>query len=177
VLTSRRVILGAGVMNEPTAGDIMTPEVVAVTPKTSLREIAELLMQHRISGVPVVEPDGSVVGIVSESDLIDEEKRRVRLPRTALFGVFLIPEKVLREAYEEGDRLTARDLMTRKVFTLPESVPAREVIAEMLARKINRIPITRNGKLVGIVARADALRAIEAHAQTSARPALAGEAA
>lgn len=119
--------------------------------------------------------DRKVVGIVSESDLIDEEKRRVHLPRTALFGVFLVPEKVLQEAYEEGDRLAARDLMTRNVVTLPEETPAREVVVEMLARKVNRIPITCQGKLVGIITRGDALRAIEGHwHKVSTRPPVGG---
>jgi CBS domain-containing protein len=150
-------------MEDLTARDIMTQEPLTVSPGMSLREVAELLVRHRISGVPVVEADGTVAGILTEADLIDEEKRRVKLPRMALFGVYLVPEAVIRDAVDEGNSLTARDLMTRKVFTLPEDAPAREVAEEMVARKVNRIPITRDGKLIGIVTRADALRAITAH--------------
>jgi CBS-domain-containing membrane protein len=94
--------------------------------------------------------------------MIDEEKRRVHLPRTAQFGVFLVPEKVLQEACEDGNRLTASNLMTRKVVTLPEETPAREVVVEMLARKVNRIPITCEGKLVGIVTRGAPCRRLRA---------------
>lgn len=148
--------------NTLTAGDIMTREPLSVSPDITLRAIAELLGERRISGVPVVEADGTVVGIVSETDLIDEEKRRARVPRAALFGVFQLPERVLDEAFEHGDLLTARDLMTHPAFTLPEDVPMREVVEEMLSRKINRIPITHDGKLVGLVARSDVLRALEA---------------
>lgn len=157
-------------MEELTARDIMTTPVVTVTPQTTLREIAELLAEKRISGVPVVDEEGRVVGIVSETDLIDEERRRVALPRTTLFGVYTLPERVLREAYDEGDTLTAADLMTRRVFTLPEDTPAREVAEEMVARKINRIPITRDGRLVGIVTRADVLRAVLAHWRKPQKP-------
>lgn len=145
---------------ELTAADIMTREVISVSPDATLREAAELVTENRISGVPVVEADGTVIGILSESDLLDEEKRHVKLPRTALFGLFPVPEHVLKEAFEGGDLLKARDLMSTHVFTLPEDATAQEVVEEMLARKVNRIPITRDGKLVGIVARSDALRAL-----------------
>jgi CBS domain-containing protein len=150
-------------MENRTASEIMTAPVVTVAPDTSLRRIAELLVEHRISGVPVVEADGSVAGIVSETDLLDEEKRRVRLPRTALFGVYLLPEHVIREAFEEGESLTAQDVMTRRVVTVAADTPAQEVVELMLDRKINRVPVVREGKLVGIITRSDALRALHAH--------------
>jgi CBS domain-containing protein len=150
-------------MEELTAADIMTPGVLSVSPDTPLREIARILCDRGISGVPVTDAEGRVVGIVSETDLIDENKRRSALPRMALFGVIILPERVIQQAFNEGDTLTAKDVMTKRVFTLAEEVPAREVAEEMVQRKINRIPITRDGKLVGIVTRADVLRAVQAH--------------
>jgi CBS domain-containing protein len=152
-------------MDDLTAADIMTTHVVTVTPDTTLGAVAELLVAHHISGVPVVEPDGTLVGILSETDLIDENKRRVKLPRTALFGVVLLPEALIREAWDEGNDLCAADLMSKRVFSLTEEAPAREVAGEMLSRKINRIPITRDGRLVGIITRSDLLRAVQAHWQ------------
>ena len=148
-------------MQELTAGDLMNPSVVAVSPDTSLREIVERLVEHGISAAPVVDAERAVIGMVSETDLIDEEKRRVRLPRTLLFGVFPIVEEAVREAYDEGASLTARDLMTRHVFTVPEAMPARTVAEEMVTRKINHVPVTHAGRLVGIIARADILRAVQ----------------
>jgi CBS domain-containing protein len=145
-----------------TAAEMMTREVAAVTETATLREIAELLVARRISAVPVVNDAGKLVGMVSESDLIDEEKRRIRLPRTLLFGVFPILEDAVRQAYNDGEALTAADLMTRHPFTLPESAPAEAVAEEMVARKINHVPITRGECLVGIIARSDVLRAIQA---------------
>src|SRR5947209_890315 len=106
-------------MEELTAGEIMTRDVATVGPSATLREIAELLAARRISAAPVVDPHGRVVGMISETDLVDEEKRRVRLPRALLFGVFPILEEAVRAAYDEGEMLTAEDLMTRHVFTLP----------------------------------------------------------
>ncbi len=150
-------------MDELTAADIMAREVVTVSPDTSIREVAELLVQRGISGVPVVDGDGRVLGIISETDLIDENKRNARIPRVALFGFFPVPEDTLRTAFEEGDRLTAADIMTRRVVSLPEDASARQVAQEMVTRHVNRIPVTRDGRLVGIITRHDVLQAIEAH--------------
>lgn len=150
-------------MDDLTAADIMTREVISVAPDTTLREIAELLIRHRISGVPVVDANRHVIGTVSETDLIDEEKRRQKLPRLMLFGVWTVPEDAVERAFDQGDDLTAQDMMTRQPLTLPDHTPAREVAQEMVGRKVNRIPITHDDRLVGIVTRADVLRALEAH--------------
>jgi CBS domain-containing protein/quercetin dioxygenase-like cupin family protein len=149
-------------LQELTAAEVMNPAVVALAPGTPLNTIVEQLAEYRISAAPVINVVGEVIGMVSETDLIDEEKRRVRLPRTLLFGVFPILEEAVRGAYDEGLNLTARDLMTHPVFVAPEDLPARQVADEMIARKINHVPVTRNGRLVGIIARADLLRAMQA---------------
>lgn len=161
------VVAWVPAMQELTAGDIMTRDVVSVSPDTPLREIVDRLVERRISAAPVLE-QGRVVGLVSETDLIDEEKRRVRLPRTLLFGVLPILEEAVREAYDEAVSLTARDLMTRKVFTVPRETPARAVADAMVTRKVNHVPVTRDGRLVGIIARADILRAVQAQWERSA---------
>jgi CBS domain-containing protein len=158
----------APAMQELTAGDVMNPDVVAVRPDTPLREIVDRLVARRISAAPVVDGDGTVVGMVSETDLIDEEKRRVRLPRTLLFGVFPILEEAVSGAYDEGASLTARELMTGRVFTVTEATPARTVADEMVTRKINHVPVLREGQLVGIIARMDILRAVQAQWKKSA---------
>jgi CBS domain-containing protein/quercetin dioxygenase-like cupin family protein len=149
-------------LQELTAADVMNPLVVAATPSTSLRAIVELFVEHRISAAPVVNEAGEVVGMVSETDLIDEGKRRIPLPRTLLFGVYPILEEAVREAYDESLSLTARDLMTQPVFVVPEEMPARQVADELVTRKINHVPVTRDGLLVGIIARSDLLRAVQA---------------
>jgi CBS domain-containing protein len=156
-----RVVEWKPALEGATAGNIMNPGVLSVAPETTLREIVELLVEHHISAVPVVDAERAVIGMISETDLIDEEKRRVRLPRTLLYGVFPILEEAVRELYNEGLSLAARDLMTRRVFTVPEDASARQVADEMVARKINHVPVTRNAQLVGIIARADLLRAIQ----------------
>jgi CBS domain-containing protein len=147
-------------MPEPLARDIMAQDVIYVRPDTPLRMIAELLIDQEISGVPVLDDQRRVVGMVSETDLIDEEKRKVPLPRSLLFGTHTLPQEVFQEVAEEANRLTAADVMTRRVFSLPETATVRELAEEMVSRKINRVPIVRDEQLVGLVTRADVLGAI-----------------
>jgi CBS domain-containing protein len=142
------------------AKEVMSADVQTVRPDTPLLEIAQLLEEQHISGVPVVDEEQRVVGIVSESDLVDEHKREARIPRTALYGVFPLPEDVLREAAHRGQMLQASDLMTRKVVTATEDTPVHALADLMAGRRVNRIPILRDGRLVGIVCRADLLRVL-----------------
>jgi CBS domain-containing protein len=140
--------------------DVMTTDVHAVRPDTPLEEIARLLEAHHISGVPVIDDERRVLGVVSEADLIDEHKREARIPRVALYGVLPVPDDVLVEAARHGMALPARDLMTRKVATATEGTTVHELADLMARHKVNRIPIVRDGRLVGIVCRADLVRAL-----------------
>jgi CBS domain-containing protein len=149
-------------MDRPTARDVMTTEAHTVQVDTPLEEVAQLLAAHHISGVPVVENNGQVIGMLSEADLLDEDKRAARIPRTALFGFFPVPEDVLKEAYRGGKHLTAGDVMTKKVATATEDTSVSKLADMMITRRINRVPILRDGKLVGIVSRADLVRALAA---------------
>jgi CBS domain-containing protein len=147
-------------MDSLMARDVMSSEVRAVCEDTPLEEIAALLATHHISGVPVVDEEQRVIGIVSEADLIDEHKRERHIPRVALYGLFPIPEDLLAAAYAGGKGLTARDMMTRKVTTASEKTSCAELADLMVRRHINRVPIVRDGKLVGIVCRDDLVRAL-----------------
>lgn len=151
---------GGEAMSKRTAGDVMTRQVHFVRAETPLGEVARLLAAHHISGVPVVDEQQQVIGIVSEADLIDEEKRRVPLPRAALFGLFPVPEDVLQDAFRRGMELTAGDVMTKRVITVGEAAPLAELAERMLARRVNRLPVVRDGRLVGIVSRGDLVRAL-----------------
>jgi len=143
-----------------TAIDVMTREVQAVRADTPLEEIARLLEARQISGVPVIDDEQRVLGVVSESDLIDEHKREAHIPRVALYGVFPVADDVLIEAARHGMTLPARELMSRKVVTATEDTPVHELADLMTRHKVNRIPIVRDGRLVGIVCRADLVRAL-----------------
>jgi CBS domain-containing protein len=128
--------------------DVMTEEVVTVRPERSLKEVAEILALHRISGAPVVDANGTVIGVVSELDIVrqevGEEKPSGRLSR--LFG---------RRRKREVEKRTARDAMTSPPITIGPRREVSQAARTMVELGINRLPVVDDGRLVGIVARAD----------------------
>lgn len=144
-------------MAEVTAKDIMVTDVITIHENAKLSDVVELLVANNISGVPVVDTDGNLVGIVSEADLIDQNKREWAIPRLALFGIWKVPDRMLDDSYKEGCKLEARNVMTRKVITAKEETTLKELAHIMLSKHINRIPIMRDDKLVGIVSRTSIL--------------------
>jgi CBS domain-containing protein len=148
-------------MNTKTAGEIMTREVKTLSPETTLREAAALLAEYNISGAPVVDSTGHVIGMLSESDLISEAKKQAAIPRIAPFGLFLVPMESLEHIYKEGERLIVEEIMRKKVYTALETEKITVLGDQMFKNKVNRVPIIdEDGKLVGIVSRADIMRAI-----------------
>lgn len=142
----------------------MTRHVIAVSPETRISEIARILATNAISAVPVVEHDGQVVGMVSEGDLLGKkqaahEQRRDWWLTMLAEGEALNPEFL---ATLHDPEMTAQDLMSRLVVTVGEDASVAE-IAQLLTRyRIKRVPVLRDGKIVGIVSRADLLRALVA---------------
>lgn len=140
------------------AKDVMTTPVITVRPEASLAEVARTLVGGRISGAPVVGADGTLLGMVTEADLLPKEAGPVHLP-----GVWGLLEGLTREVQEQMRRYrgrTAAEVMTRPVITAREDTPVRQLAALMIRHRINRIPIVREGKVVGIVSRNDILRAL-----------------
>ena len=135
------------------AKDVMTRDVITVHPDTPLREVASLLVSRHISGAPVVDQEGRLVGIVTEADLLTREAQPAPEARRGLLS-FLWRDPRLRG----GRVVRAREVMTREVVTGTEQTPARELARIMATRKINRIPIVRDGRVVGIVTRNDVLK-------------------
>lgn len=145
-------------MVDLTAREIMVSDVISVNEGARLTEVADTLITYGISGMPVVNDQGRLVGMISEADLMNQKKRQSAIPRLALFGVFKVPDRLLKEAYQEGCAMHAKDLMSHKVITAEPDTPAEELADIMVRRRINRIPIVEDGKLVGIVTRTDILR-------------------
>jgi CBS domain-containing protein len=133
----------------------MTATVVSVSPETPLKEVARLLVAHRISGVPVCAQDGTVLGVVSEADILrKEEGVDPELPRPLAW--------VVRRLDGELDKVAARtagEAMTAPAITARPRQQVAEVARLMVDRSINRVPVVADGKLVGIVSRADLVRA------------------
>ena len=145
------------------AKDVMTTEVVYADPETSVRAIAQTLLKRRISAVPVADDNGRVIGIVSEGDLMRRPESETAQPRSWWLELIETPQDRASH-YLKSHGLTARDVMTREPITVTEDTPLEE-IAMLLERKaIKRVPVLRDGKLVGIVSRADLLHGLVARA-------------
>jgi len=145
------------------ARDVMTTEVATVAPDATIEDIAQVLMARNISGVPVVE-DGKVVGVVSEGDLIRRQEIGTE-PHPSWWLQLLSPARDRARDYVKSHGTTAREVMTRDVATVTEDTPLGEIAALFERRHIKRVPVVRDGKLVGIVSRADLLRAFASAAR------------
>ena len=135
----------------------MTPDVVTVGPSTPLREVAQVVSEHGISGVPVVDASGELVGVISEGDFLVKERGRPTRPQSALDKLFggRTGEVVDRRLTAQ----TAGQAMSAPPVTIDADRSIREAAAMMIDRAINRLPVTSAGRLVGIVTRADLVRA------------------
>ncbi|MBS7538979.1 CBS domain-containing protein [Ancylobacter lacus] len=141
--------------------EIMSYPVITVTPDDTLVAVAEKLVRHRISAAPVVDPAGHVVGIVSEGDLLHRAETRTERRRSWWLELFTSGETLAQDYVKSHGRL-AKDVMSRRVLSVhPDSSLAD--VADLLDRRgIKRVPVLDGGKLVGIISRADLVRAFVA---------------
>jgi CBS domain-containing protein len=147
--------------------DIMTKEVVSVAPDTPVKEIAELMTWNRISGVPVVNKDGKLAGIVSETDLLHRTETGTERKRKWFLGMFQDADTLARE-FVKSHGLCAADIMTKKVTTIDANADLGAAADYLDKNKLKRVPIVDGGKLVGILTRGDLVRAL---AQATLKPA------
>ncbi len=112
------------------AKDIMTRDVISAGPTATVKELAQMLVRQQISGAPVVNKKGRIVGVVSEADIVAKKGKQVK------------------------------DIMSKNVSSVAEETPVEEIAALMATHKISRVPVMRGEKLVGIVSRADIVGAI-----------------
>jgi CBS domain-containing protein len=145
-------------MRQAVAREIMSSPVITVAPDTPFRDIVATMLQRGISGLPVVDEHGRLLGVVTEADLLQKEE--VPHPRPALIpwhGSSLRLERLV-DRHRKAEGMTAGDLMTENVVTATEDTSAHQLAHLMLAQDINRVPILRDGRVVGIVTRADILK-------------------
>jgi len=149
------------------AKDIMNADVVTVLPETDIKEIAKTLADRQVSAVPVVDAENQVVGIVSEGDLIRRADRSTFKGPKAWWLAFVVsPEKHARE-YVRDHGTRAEDVMTRDVVSVTEDASLHDIAVLLERRRIKRVPVTRNGKLTGIVSRANLLQGFVAESAAS----------
>ena len=136
--------------------DVMTTDVATVTPGTSLKDVARILVERDISGVPVVDADGDVLGVVSEADLLAKE--RAEPPTRGGPLAWLVDPIEVIERRKLGARL-AGEVMTSPAVTIAPYRNLATAAGIMLDNRVNRLPVVSDGELVGIVTRADLVRA------------------
>ena len=152
--------------------DIMTSGVVTVRPDTSVREVAKILLDRSISAVPVVDDEGRPLGIVSEGDLVRRTELGTGTRRSWWLDLFGDPdERAIRFTREHGR--TAEQVMSREVVTTTEDAGLAEVARLLEKHRIKRVPVLRDGRIVGIVSRANILRGFASveEKQPAAKPA------
>lgn len=137
--------------------DIMTRDVITVGPETPVHDAARLMVDHGVSGLPVVDEHGRVVGVVSEGDLIVRQKPREEMPWWRSF--FADPEALARQ-YQKAAGTIVAEVMTRPVISAPSSLPIESAALILDRYRIRRVPIVDDGRLVGIVSRGDLVKAI-----------------
>lgn len=150
------------------AQDVMTTKVISVGPETPVAEIAKLLLDLRISAVPVLADDGRLLGIVSEGDLI-HGLGSAGAKRSWWLDLLASPEARAQEYLKSHGR-RARDVMTRAVVSVDPETPLPEIARLLEARRIKRVPVLRDGRLAGIVSRADLLRAFAVQPAAATAP-------
>ncbi len=144
------------------ARDIMTKNVITVSPDTPVSELARLFMVHRFNGVPVVGSDGMLMGVVTQDDLIDQHKK-VHIPTVInlLDSVFFLESPdLLDKELKKMTGMTAGDICSKSVVTVTEDTALEEVATIIAERRIHTIPVVDGGRLVGIIGRIDVIRTL-----------------
>ena len=137
--------------------DVMTADVYTTTPETPIRTLARRLGEHGVAGMPVIGDDGSVIGVISEADVLAKARRQPEdAGRTALSR--LLHPRPTQEPLKRDAR-TVAEAMTAPAVTIESFASLATAAARMLEHGVNRLPVTERGRLVGIVSRADLVRA------------------
>lgn len=137
--------------------DFMTRDVVTVRPDAPIHEAARLMVNHGVSGLPVLDESGRLIGILSEGDLILRQKPRTQL---AWWQVFFSDGERLAREYQKATGLTVAEVMTRSVISIPPDASIESAAALLDERKIRRVPVVAAGKLAGIISRGDLIKAL-----------------
>lgn len=143
------------------ASEVMASDVITVAPQTTVREIASVMAERRISGVPVVDEAGKLVGILSETDLLHRAETGTEKRRKWWLGAFIDADQLARE-YAAAHARRAADIMSKNVVTIDADADLAEVADLLDRRRLKRAPVVKNGRLVGIITRGDLVRALVA---------------
>lgn len=144
------------------AKDIMVQNVIVAGPDDNLEDVARILVENKISGLPVVDSENHVVGIITEKDLMIKATE-LQVPfYVTLFDSIIFLENPIRLNKELKKYTATRvgEIMTRKTLVVEEDAPMNKIVEIMQGNEVNRVPVVREGKLVGIITRNDILKAL-----------------
>ncbi len=143
------------------AKDIMTKDVITIRSEATVEELARLLMEHRISGVPVVNDENKIEGIVTENDLIRKNKR-LHIPTVIrLFDAYLmVGSKSMEKEIKNMAATTVDEICTREVVSIKEETSLDEIATIMAEQHTHLLPVLSDGAVVGIVGKADVVRSM-----------------
>lgn len=144
------------------AKDMMTKDVITVSGEETLQNVAKIFIEKNISGVPVVDEQNHVIGVISEGDLVYQQKPLAKPIFINLFdGILQIDRKEFVEGLNKMAAYKVSQLMTKDVITACEDTPVEEIADLMINKKINRLPIVDDeGHLQGLVTRQDIIRSV-----------------
>ena len=141
------------------AADLMTSFVVTVRPDATIEYAAQLMLQYRISGLAVTDSDGTVLGVVTESDLLRRAETGTEKRHARWVSFFIGPGRLAQEYVHSRGRKVG-EVMTERVFTVTPEMPLADLVALMETKHVKRVPVVDQGRLVGIVSRADVMGAL-----------------
>lgn len=142
------------------ARDVMVSPVITINPNASVKEVTQILLQHHISALPVVDDTGRLIGIVSESDLMRRADLGTEPRRSRWLSSLFFDEARLAAEYVKVHSRRVADVMTARVITAAPDTPLNEIASLLEKHSIKRVPIVENGSLVGIVSRANLIQAL-----------------
>jgi len=146
--------------------DVMTRGVISVEPEESILIAARLMLQHRVSGLPVVDGKGALVGIVTEGDFLRRGEIGTARRRPKWLEFIVGPGRLAEEYVHSSGRKVA-EIMTPNPYTIDADASLETVVEVMERRRIKRLPVVRDGRLIGIISRANLMHALASLAGTA----------
>jgi CBS domain-containing protein len=141
------------------ASDVMTRRIVSVTPEATVLEAVRLMLQNHISGLPVIDATGNLIGVVTEGDLLRRAETGTQRKRSRWLELLVGP-RTLAEDYIHAHGRKVEEVMTPDPVTISEDTPLEEVVRAMERHRIKRLPVVRGKNVVGIVSRANLMHAL-----------------
>ena len=148
------------------AQDVMTRDVISIGPDATVLQAARLMLQHHISGLPVIDKDDNLVGVLSEGDFLRRHETRTEHQRSRWLEFIMGPGRIAAEySHTHGNKVS--EVMTTEVQTVEQDAALEDIVEVMERRRIKRVPVVCGGQMVGIITRSNLMRAMVSLARKS----------